>query len=350
MVLQVRLRPAFSGTPVSGAPSSTRGRWGGTCALRGCQPKKVFLVNTHLAAETRALVGSGFSEPAVTDWRALQQLKRAFTDPVPESTKTSLESRGIDVFVERAVFVEPGVIELGDSGRKLRAERFLIATGARSRELPVPGAELAATSDDFLDLDELPESMVFIGGGYISMEFAFIAALSGSRVTILQRGPRLLPQFPQSLLEPVVAAGREHGITFVTDATVTGIAKTGAGFSVSTAEQGAFPAAWVMGAIGRAPNVEDMGLEIIGVTSSARGIEINEHMETTAAGVFAAGDCVAVYYETVTDNATGQFLGAHITGPYAGEQINIFTAAIRSGMTARVSGRCRGRIPRTRQT
>ncbi|HKJ85951.1 MAG TPA: NAD(P)/FAD-dependent oxidoreductase, partial [Spirochaetia bacterium] len=270
-----------------------QGPVGGTCALRGCQPKKVFVVNTHLAAESRALVGQGLSQPAVTDWGALQRFKRTFTDPIPASTQASLEASGIDVFVEPAAFVEPGVIELADSSRKLRAAKFLIASGARSRALPVPGAELAATSDDFLELDELPESMVFIGGGYISLEFAFLAALSGSKVTILQRGPRMLPQFPASLVDPVVEAGTKHGIQFVTDADVAGIERDGSGYRVATQGQGEFAAAWVMGAIGRSPNVENLGLEKAGVKASGRGIEVNEYLETSAPGVYAAGDCVA---------------------------------------------------------
>ncbi len=392
-----------------------QGPVGGTCALRGCQPKKVFVVNTHLAAESRALLGTGLSQPALTDWGALQRFKRTFTDPIPGSTQASLEASGIDVFVEPAAFVEPGVIELAGSGRKLHAERFLIASGARSRALPVPGAELAATSDDFLELSELPESMVFIGRGYICMEFAFIAALSGSKVTILQRGPRVLPVFPASLVDPVVVAGAAPGIRFVTNADVSGIERDGSAYRVATKEQGEFSAAWVMGAIGRSPNVEALGLEKVGVKASGRGIEVNEYLETSAPGVYAAGDCVAtkqlspvsdmeartaaanivsersvaanytlvpsvvfthpqmasvgltadeaceegrevtvksgrgdawasyrriggpvVFYETVADAKTGVLLGAHVASPYAGEQINLLTLAIRQGLTTDV--------------
>ena len=390
-----------------------QGPVGGTCALRGCQPKKVFVVNTHLVAQTRALAGKGVASPATLDWGALQRFKRTFTDPIPESTTQSLRSSGIDVFVARASFVGPDTIALAGSERRIRAPRIIVATGARSRELPVPGGELAATSDDFLELEKLPESMVFIGGGYISMEFAFVAALAGARVTVLQRGPRMLQQFPASLVDPVVTAGERHGISFVTGASVTGISRSGNGYAVATAKQGEFTGAWVMGAIGREPNVEGMGLEAAGVEASAEGIAVNEYLETSAPGVYAVGDCIAtkqlspisdmearvaaanvmasrsrivdyelvpsvvfthpqmasvgltpeqaraagrdvivkagrgdqwasyrrlgspaVYYETVVDASTGRLLGASVAGPYAGEQINVFTAAIRGGMTA----------------
>ncbi len=361
---------------------------GGTCALRGCQPKKVFVVNTHLAADSRALVGRGMAQGAMTDWGELQRFKRTFTDPIPDGTRRSLEQSGVDVYVEHARFVGPKIVELADSGRRLEGTQILIANGARSRELPVPGAEHAATSDDF-------------------------AALSGAKVTVLQRGPQVLPQFPASLVAPVVEAGEKHGITFVTGASVSGVEKTGSGYRVSTKEKGAFDAAWVMAAIGRAPNVEDLGLEDAGVDASRRGIEVNERMETSAPGVYAAGDCVATkqlspisdlearvaaanilepgsasadydlipsvvfthpqmasvgptpeaardagrevtvrsgrtdewapsrrlgspvgYYETVADAQTGRLLGAHLAGPHAGEQINVLTLAIRQGMTA----------------
>lgn len=288
---------------------------GGTCALRGCQPKKVFVVNTHLAADSRALVGSGMAQGAVTDWGELQRFKRTFTDPIPDGTRRSLEQSGVDVYVEPARFVGPRVVELADSGRRIEATRVLIANGARSRELPVPGAEHAATSDDFLELDELPESMVFVGGGYISMEFAFIAALAGAKVTVLQRGPQVLPQFPASLVVPVVEAGERHGINFVTGASVSGVETTGSGYRVSTKEKGDFDAAWVMAAIGRAPNVEDLGLEEAGVNASRRGIEVNERMETSAAGVYAAGDCVATKQLSPISDLEARVAAANILEP-----------------------------------
>ncbi len=387
---------------------------GGTCALRGCQPKKYFVVNTQLVAETRALQQHGVAGQVLTDWPALQTFKREFTDPIPDSVVESFRNDGIDVFVERASFTGPETLELESSGTVLKASYFIVATGARSRPLSIPGGELAATSDDFLELDSLPDSMVFIGGGYISLEFACIAAIAGSRVTVLQRGPRILPLFPASLVDPVVEAGQKLGISFVTDAEVSEIVATGTGFSVRTDDNSSYEAAWVMSAIGRVPDIEKLGLEKIGVETERRGIVVDEYLQTSAEGVFAIGDCAAtkqlapisdmeaqiaaanivsprsrraerdaipsvvfthpqiasvgitpeqaksenldvelktgdgsgwpssrrlggavVRYETVADTSSGQILGAHIVGPYAGEQINLFTLAIRQGLTTR---------------
>ena len=387
--------------------------YGGTCALRGCQPKKYLVVNTHLAEETRALHGRGFSQPAVTDWAALQVFKHGFTDPVPAGTAASLRDAGIDTYNAQVRFVNPGTVELLPSGEVLKADKFIIAAGARPRPLDIPGGELCGTSDDFLDLSSLPGSMVFIGGGYISLEFAFIAGLSGSRVTILQKGDRILSQFPPSIVDEIVRTAAPHGISIITGADVTKIEKNGSDGTVSTAGHGTHTAEFVMSAIGRIANVEGLGLETAGVEYGKRGISVDAYMQTTAPGIYAVGDCAAtrqlspvsdmeakaaaanilsggsspvdyeavpsviftypqmasvgitaeqagsdgrevisksgrgeswanyrrlnaspVYYETVVDADTGRILGAHIVGPHAGEQINVFALAVKSGMTA----------------
>ena len=385
--------------------------FGGTCALRGCQPKKYLVVNTHLAAHTRALAGRGFSAAATIDWAQLQAFKREFTDPIPESSVRSYREAGIDPYSGRARLVDATTIALEPGGETLSAASILIATGARSRELGIPGAQYVGTSDDFLELDSLPESMVFIGGGYISLEFAFIAALAGVKATVLQRGDRVLPQFPASLVDRVVEAGSAHNVSVVTGVDVERVEQANGGLSVVTRDHGAFAGGFVMAAIGRVPNTDGMGLETIGVALDRGAIVVDEYMQTSVDGVYAIGDCVAtkqlapisdmeakaaaanivsprsvkvsydsipsvvfthpqmagvglsageadpdtmkvktgsgagwpnnrrlqadpVYYETVVDARSGLILGAHLVGPYAGEQINIFALAIASGTSA----------------
>ncbi|TVR52238.1 MAG: NAD(P)/FAD-dependent oxidoreductase [Spirochaetaceae bacterium] len=385
--------------------------FGGTCALRGCQPKKYLVVNTHLAAHTRELLGRGFSAAAITDWAQLQTFKREFTDPIPEQSRRSYREQGIDPYSGSVRFVDRSSIRLAPGGETLSADTFLIAAGARPRALEIPGAEHTSTSDDFLELTALPEKIVFIGGGYISLEFAFMAGLSGTHVTVLQRGDRVLPQFPASLVDRVVDAAKAHNVTVVTGVDVEQVEKTADALSVVTREHGAFAGGFVMAAVGRVPNTDALGLESIGVELDRRGIIVDEYMRTSVENVFAIGDCVAgkqlapisdmeakaaatnivspgsvrvqydsipsvvfsypqmasvgltvddadprtmkiktgsgagwpnnrrvraetVYYETVTDAESGRILGAHLVGPYAGEQINIFALAIASGTTA----------------
>ncbi|TVQ21905.1 MAG: NAD(P)/FAD-dependent oxidoreductase [Spirochaetaceae bacterium] len=251
-----------------------------------------------MAADTRALVGRGFSRAASTDWAQLQAFRREFTDPIPANTEASLGEAGIDTYRGHARFVDRRTIEITPAAgspteaRRLTARSFLIATGSRSRPLEVPGAELAGTSDDFLELDSLPESMVFIGGGYISLEFAYIAALAGVKVTILQRGERVLPQFPASIVEAATADAASVGIAIVTNVDVTGIEEDGSSLRVTTDSGVEFTGGFVMAAVGRTPNVDDLGLDAIGVDYSSRGIKADRFMATNVDGIYAAGDCV----------------------------------------------------------
>ncbi len=267
--------------------------FGGTCALRGCQPKKYLVSSTQLAAETRGLVGKGLSQPARIDWQELQAFKHTFTDPVPEGTRKSFEERGIDTFYGTARFLDSKRIHIAETDTVLSADSIVIASGSYPRELRLPDSILPAVSDDFLELDELPDSLVFIGGGYISLEFAFIAGLCGKQVTILQRGDRILPVFPASLVDKAAAGAGRYGVRLVTNVSVTGIYEKGAGKVVATSSHGDFSADFVMAAVGRVPDIADLGLSAVGIESGPRGIIVDRHMQTSLPGVYAVGDCAA---------------------------------------------------------
>jgi glutathione reductase (NADPH) len=184
-------------------------------------------------------------------------------------------------------------VVISESETTLVCDHIIIATGSRPRELPVPGAEHAITSTQFLDLEELPDSMICIGGGYISLEFAFIAGLSGCNVEILQKGNRILPQFPQTLVDSVLSVSHKHQVTTRTGVNVTGISKKKDSLVVHTAEQGDKEAELVLSAIGRVPNIEKLNLNAVGIEYSSRGIAVNEYMESSMKGVYAVGDCAA---------------------------------------------------------
>lgn len=267
--------------------------YGGTCALRGCQPKKYLVNNTQIAAETRALLGKGYKTPAVTDWTQLQQFKGEFTSKVTENTKKSLKDNGIDSYEGTATFRDSKSLLIKESGEVLSANSFLIATGASAVQLKMKGSVLPHGSDDFLELKEIPKSIVFIGGGYISLEFAFVAALAGSQVTVLQKGDSFLNMFPQTLLSPVIKSAEEHGIKMVTGVDVVGIKKTNDGYRVNTVKHGDFDGAYVIAGIGRAPEIKNLNLDAVGVKYDRRGIITDEYMQSTAEGIYAAGDCVS---------------------------------------------------------
>ena len=178
--------------------------FGGTCALRGCDPKKVLVGAAAALDAARLLSGKGVRAGALTiDWAELMRFKRTFTDPYPEKREADLVRSGIETFHGVARFVGPTTIMI--EATTLEASRaIVVATGARPATLPIPGREHLASSDDFLELPSLPSSLVFIGGGYISFELAHVAARAGARVTILHRSARPLRGFDPDLVERLV--------------------------------------------------------------------------------------------------------------------------------------------------
>src|SRR5579859_6998565 len=195
--------------------------FGGTCALRGCDPKKMLISSAEVLDFARRLHGRGVSGRVDIDWPALIAFKRSFTDPIPQKQERSYAERGIDAFHGLARFVGCDAFEVNRI--VLHGRHILIATGARPAPLGIPGEEHVATSERFLELDTLPKRLALIGGGYIAAEFSHIAARAGAFVTILQRGPRLLPQFDPDLVEWLTEKFRDIGIDVRTGAAVTAV-------------------------------------------------------------------------------------------------------------------------------
>src|SRR5690348_9215540 len=185
--------------------------FGGTCQLRGCDPKKVLVGVSELVDWSRRMQGKGVSAPGLSvSWPDLIGFKRTFTDPVPEGTERSFAEVGITMRHGRAHFVDRTAVQVGDD--TLVGSHVVIATGARHASLGIAGQEYLTTSTQFLELDELPSRIVFVGGGYIGFEFAHIAARAGARVQILHRGSRPLAKFDPDLVSQLVQATRDLGV------------------------------------------------------------------------------------------------------------------------------------------
>lgn len=270
--------------------------FGGTCALRGCDPKKVLVGAAELVDRRRRMDGKGVEGRFDLDWQALMRFKRSFTEPTPKNRERDFEEAGIVMFHGRARFVGPNDVELGDE--KLSARHVVIATGAMPAPLGVAGEEYLATSTDFLELVELPTRIVFAGGGFISFEFAHIAARAGAKTTILHRGPRALVGFDADMVDHVVEATRARGIDVRLDTRLQSIEKTSRGFLVRAEQNGVestLEADLVVHGAGRVPEVEDLDLERANVKREKRGISVNEYLQSVSnPAVYAAGDVAAV--------------------------------------------------------
>ncbi|MGE0042125.1 MAG: NAD(P)/FAD-dependent oxidoreductase [Vicinamibacterales bacterium] len=268
--------------------------YGGTCANRGCDPKKVIVGAAHAFDQAHAFLGKGlWSEGLRMAWGELQAFKRTFTDPVPESREEAYRTAGIDRYHGTARFTGPATVEV--EGTTLHARHVAIATGATPRRLDVAGAEHVRTSDDFLDLARLPDSIAFIGGGYISLEFAHAAARAGARVTVLHRGRRILEGFDPDLAGALAERSRLAGIDVVLGAEVTAVSPNGAGgfdLAVDGAEgPRTVAAALVVHGAGRVPDLGDLDLPAGGVAHGRRGVAVDDRLRSVSnPTVYAAGD------------------------------------------------------------
>ena len=185
--------------------------FGGTCALRGCDPKKVLVGAAEAVDWTRRMKGKGIQAPKLQiDWPELMRFKRSFTEPVPKRREDEFAKAGIAAFHGRARFTGPTTVRVEEE--TLVGRYVVIATGQAPADLEIPGAVHLTTSDQFLELDELPRRILFIGGGYIAFEFADVAARVGSQITVLHRGLRPLALFDLDLVDQLVERTRDLGI------------------------------------------------------------------------------------------------------------------------------------------
>ena len=266
------------------------GPLGGTCPLRGCEPKKTLFDVVESMERCRRHQGRGLSGAPDLNWSELVRFKNGFTDPVPQQVREDLEERGIDWFQAPGRFIDPETVEA--NGERLGAERFVIATGAVPRPLAFAGAEHVTGSEAFFDLDALPERMAVVGGGYIAFEFAHLAARAGSRVDLLVRSGRCLKHFDPELVDLLVDRSGELGIRVHLHVPMDRIEQEGASFRVLAGNGSAdVEADLVLHGAGRVPALENLGLDAGNVETGDAGISLNEFLQSVSnPRVYAAGD------------------------------------------------------------
>jgi glutathione reductase (NADPH) len=311
--------------------------FGGTCALRGCDPKKVLAGAAEVLDWSRRMQGNGIkAEKLRIDWPELMRFKQSFTEPVPKRREDEFTNAGIVPFHGRARFTGPMEIEVGKE--KLQGQHVVIAVGMRPAILEIPGTEYLTTSDQFLDLTELPPRILLIGGGYIAFEFAHLAALAGSQVMVLHRGARPLAPFDPDLVDQLVERTRDLGIDLHLGTEAAGIEKNSEGYLVKAFRSGEmvnFQADMVVHAAGRVPEIDDLNLDIAGVEWDQRGVRVNEFLQSVSnPAVYAAGDAAASGGPPLSPAASyeGRLVasnlleGNHQTPNYLGIPSVVFTA------------------------
>jgi len=321
--------------------------FGGTCALRGCDPKKVLVGAAEVIDSNKRMENKGItdSNSIKIQWPDLMRFKRSFTEPVPKEREKQFSEAGIVAFHGRARFLGQRTVKVGDT-QTLDGRHILIAAGAQPMKLNIPGEENIVKSDQFMELNELPSKVVFVGGGYISFEFSHIAARAGANVTILHQGNRPLNNFDPYLVDMLVQRTSELGIDVHLQTKVEGIESSKA----ENAHDGRFivhssnttdgkkymiKADMVVHGAGRVPEIDDLDLAIAGIErENKKGIKVNQHLQSVSnPTVYAAGDAaasgglpltpVATYEGEIV--ATNLLEGNHIKPNYNGIPSVVFT-------------------------
>lgn len=266
--------------------------YGGTCALRGCDPKKVIIGATEVRDFAQRLKGNGIDTIPKVNWEDIMAFKQSFVDAMPPKIEKAYKNKDIDTYHTAAKFLSDNTLQVGDE--VIEADKIVIATGAKPRILDFEGGEYALSSTDFLNLKELPQSLLFIGGGYIAFEFAHIAARAGAEVTIVHRSKKPLENFEQDIVEHLVNATEELGIKLILETEVSGIEKTEEGYNVKGNKNGkdvSFTVEAVFNSAGRPPAIFDLDLEKANISYSKKGIAVNEYLQSTSnPRIYAAGD------------------------------------------------------------
>lgn len=267
--------------------------YGGTCALRGCDPKKILRRGAEIIDSARLMDGKGIDAAGLSiNWGDLMKHKHGFTDPVPENMEAGLNGNGVETLHGPARFTFERQIDV--DGTRYDADRFLIATGARPHPLDFPGHEHLIDSTGFLDLDELPSRILFVGGGFISFEFAHIAARAGASPVIVDRGERPLKGFDPDLVELLVTRGADIGVELRRSTSIAAVEPNGRGYIVTLDRAGVHESIetdLVVHGAGRVADLSGLALDAAGVEWGERGLSVSDHLQsTTNPAVWAAGD------------------------------------------------------------
>jgi glutathione reductase (NADPH) len=268
-------------------------RMGGTCVIRGCVPKKLFVLGSHVHDEIEDAAGFGWTIPSVSfDWPTLVANKDKEIARLEDIYTTNVEKSGARVVKTRAVLEDAHTLRLS-TGETVRAKYVLIATGgAPNHGRTIPGIEHVISSNEAFHLAELPKRIVIQGGGYIALEFAGIFAGFGSDVTIVYRGDNILRGFDEDVRAHLRAEMEKKGITILTGCTVDRIDLHGKEFTSHLSNGSSVASDKVMFAIGRHPNIANLGLEKAGVAIDPNnsGIAVDAWSKSSVPNIYAIGD------------------------------------------------------------
>ncbi|MGI9408377.1 MAG: glutathione-disulfide reductase, partial [Hyphomicrobiaceae bacterium] len=267
-------------------------RVGGTCVIRGCVPKKLFAYASRFGDDFEDAKGFGWSADNVRfDWPTLKSNKDAEIDRLNGIYLRNLEASGVTIHQTRAVLDGPHTIRFTATGESITAKFVLIATGGWPYKPDIEGANLGITSNDAFELEQLPKSIIVVGGGYIAVEFAGIFNGLGVETELHYRGPKILRGFDEDLRDVLTEEMSSRGVRIVTNSDPSALTKSGETITMKTTDGETHEAEMVMFATGRNPNTENLELNTADVNTGAKGkIIVDKHSKSNIDHIYAVGD------------------------------------------------------------
>ncbi|MDO8289598.1 MAG: glutathione-disulfide reductase [Parvibaculum sp.] len=267
-------------------------RVGGTCVIRGCVPKKLFVYASQFSEEFEDAEGFGWTVGETSfSWERLIENKDREIDRLNGIYIRNMKNSGVEIFQTRAFLKDAHTVHLVSEGRDVTADKILIATGATPFKPHIPGIEHAITSNEAFHLDRLPKAGIVVGGGYIAVEFAGIFNGLGVETTLLYRGQKILRGFDEDLRDGLMEEMPKKGVRLVTENDITSIERKGENLVATLKDGSKLDAGFIMYATGRVPNSHGLGLEAIGVKLKKNGaVEVDPYSQTAVPNIYAVGD------------------------------------------------------------
>jgi glutathione reductase (NADPH) len=266
-------------------------RVGGTCVIRGCVPKKLFVYASRFADMFEIAPGFGWTVDAKFDWATLIANKDKEIARLEAAYEAAVERPGGTILRDRAVLTGPNSVRLVKSGREITSKYILVATGGHPHVPDIPGRELGITSNEAFHLKRLPHSILIEGGGYISAEFATVFAGLGVHTTIVYRGEKILRGFDEDLRTGLEAGLQERGVKFIYETTIRSLEREGDDIVAHFSDEVDAPYGTVFFATGRRANTHGLGLDAVGVELNPdASIKVDKYSKTNVASIYAVGD------------------------------------------------------------
>lgn len=287
---------------------------GGTCTNYGCDAKILLDGPFEFVEGLERYNGLCVEQNSKIDWKKLMDYKHKVLSPFPEMLAGMFNQWGFTFIRERGKILDAHTVQAGD--KKISTEYIVIGTGQRNARLDIPGKEFLHGSRTFLDIEEMPEHLICIGAGIISIEFASMALTLGKKVTFIEFASRPLLAYPKKYVSKLVEKMTAQGAKFYCGEAVCGVEKIPDGYKVTTKSGLNVEGTYVLDATGRIANIEDIGLEELGIKASRRGIEVDDHLRTSVKNIFASGDVVDKKIPKLTPTAIfeSNYIAAQILG------------------------------------